>query len=294
MTHLIKSLRSSTTGYVNTALVMAAFLLASQPAGASVFQFTLFPVNSLTAPGSTGELEVDLTNLGSTAVLIGGFRFGLTTNQPGVITFDSVTTNDPGIITFPGGPKPYFFSGSGSGSWHGPNIASTLNPTVAVMDQAGSNPMTLAAGATLGLGYVTYEVSSAATPGSVISIGFAPPPAYYGSGMSYCSSVFCEYLTASNSTSSINLNTMGIEIDAGDLVGGSITVASQDAPADVPEPEPGVLIPAGLFLVGLGALRKRRFQIGRRRRRIPGVRKSPMHEEAAPSQVGPCTLYLAT
>jgi hypothetical protein len=289
MTHLIKSLRNSTTEYVYTALVMAAFLLAPQPAGASVYQFTLFPVNSLTSPGSTGEFEVDLTNLGSIAAQIGGFRFGLTTNDPGIITIDSVTTNDPGIVTFPGGPAPYIFANS----WWGPNIASTpLNPSVAVMDQSGSNPMWLAAGATVGLGYATYQISSAAIPGSVINISFAPPPAYYGSGQSYCSSVFCEYLVASNASNSINLSTMGYEIDAGDLVGGSITVASQDAPADVPEPEPGTLLTAGLLLIGLGALRKRRFQLGRRRRRIPGVRKSPMPGELAPSQAEPCTRYV--
>jgi hypothetical protein len=268
---------------------MAAFLLTPQPAGASVYQFTLLPVNSLTAPGAFGEFEVDLTNLGSGPVTIGGFRFGLTTNASGIITFDSVTTNDPGIITFPGGPKPYIFAGSGIGSWWGPNIASTLNPTVAVMDQAASNPMSLPAGATVGLGYVTYQISSAATPGSVITIGFAPPSGYYA----YCSSAFCEYLVGTNAGNSINLGSQGIEIDAGDLVGGSITVASQDAPADVPEPEPGTLLTVGLLLIGLGALRKRQLHVGRRRRSIPGIRKPPSCEGRASSQAKPGARYVA-
>jgi hypothetical protein len=164
----MKPLRNNTTGYLGAALAVAAFLMASQTAGASVIPvlFTVSPIDTLMAQGVPGAFEVDLTNTGSVPEQIGAFRFGLTTNLPG-ITFVSVTTATLAA--------PYIFAGATVGSWHGPIIATALNPAVAVMDQANSNPMMLAAGATVGLGYVTYRVDSNATLGSVINIGFAAP-----------------------------------------------------------------------------------------------------------------------
>jgi hypothetical protein len=177
----------------------------------------------------------------------------------------------------------YIFSGVGS--WHGPNLASALNPTVAAMDQGNGYAMTLAANATVGLGYVTYQIGSAATPGSVISIGFAPPSGYYG----YCSSSFCEFLTASdaNGATGFGTNYMGYAIDSSELGGGTITVGSGGSLGDAPEPEPAILLPVGLLLIGLGALRERRLRVAKRRRKMPGVRKSALPEAGEPGKAGP-------
>jgi len=259
---------------VYTGLAVAAFLLASQPAAASAFLFASTPASSQTAPGALGEFEIDLTNTGSSPEQIGAFRFGLATNISG-ITFESVTTGtllDPYIFAVPG-------------SWHGPGIATTLNPSEAVMDQTNGSNITLAPGETVGLGYVSYQVNSNATPGSVIEVSFEPT--YLQTGGS-CPSGLCEYVSETYA-----LTDTTYTYSTYSLVGGSITVGSQDLPADAPEPEPGMVIPVGLLLIGLGALRKRRFHIGRRRRRIAGVRKPPEFGGSAPSHAEPYARYIA-
>lgn len=269
MTQLIKSLRNRTTEGAHIALAVAAFLLASQPAAAATFLFTLAPVNIQTAPGATGFFEVDLTNTGSTETMIGGFRFGLTTNDPSDITFDSVTTGTLQDL--------YIFTGVGS--WHGPNLASALNPALAAMDQSNGAPITLAPGATVGLGYISYQISSNATLGSVANISFEPT--YYQTGAS-CPSGLCEYVSAN-----LNLGDQTYTYSSYSLGGGTITVGSGGSLGDAPEPEPAILLPVGLLLIGLGALRERRLRVAKRRRKTPGVRKSALPEAGEPGKAGP-------
>jgi len=267
MTQLIKSLSDRTTKCAHTALAVAAFLLASQPAAAATFLFTLAPVNSQTAPGATGFLEVDLTNSGSVGVPIGAFRFGLATDDPSDITFVGAT---PGTLT-----DMYIFTGVGS--WHGPNLATTLNPAVAAMDQSNSgSPITLAPGATVGLGYVSYQINSAATPGGVVTIAFEPT---YNQTGGACSSGLCEYVSANYTLTDQTYNSYSYS-----LVGGTVTVASADSSTGTPEPEPGSLLLAGGLLIALGAIRERRLQHGKGRRKAPGVRKSALPEAGEPGK----------
>ena len=125
-------------------------------------------VQSVTASaGSTGNaLDVTLTNTGPTSATFSGFSFGL---APALgLTFTAVTT---GTTT-----AGYIFGDLGL---FGSDITSTPPAGVAIeasdlYSVAGAG-VTLASGATLGLGHVFFNVSAAAT-GS-ISVALAAPPA---------------------------------------------------------------------------------------------------------------------
>lgn len=112
-------------------------------------------------PSTTGNaLEVTLTNDGPTAVAIGSFSFEIA-SDPAVITFTSATTSTT---------APYIFAGH---SLFGPVINTSAGATLLASDlddrPAGA---TVAAGATVGLGRVLFNVGFRAGTFPVTLSGF--------------------------------------------------------------------------------------------------------------------------
>jgi hypothetical protein len=142
--------------FFNTALGVAgaAMLLTLAAARADAGLIASAP-NITVAPGATGTFDVTLTNTGSSTVYIGGFEFGLSTTNPDIL-FTDATVN---TVT-----APYIFA---SDSVFGPDILLSTSPFIA--DDNGSNASgdPVAAGATVGLGNVSYMVSNASPFGSV-------------------------------------------------------------------------------------------------------------------------------
>jgi hypothetical protein len=173
-----------------------------------------------------------------------------------------LTTTDPGMIfndVTTSTLETYIFSGN---SRFGPDIATNFTPDVAARRLAFTGSSTLDAGAAVGLGYVTYSIAPDAGLGDVFGIRVASP----GIGTSLSGGVGDD-----------------ISIIGDEMKNGAVT--------DVPGPK--ALLPAGLLLIGLGSFRRRQIRVGRRRRKIPGIRKAPMYEGRAPSQANPGARYSA-
>ena len=103
--------------------------------------------------GSSGTFDITLMNTGGSSVSIGGFSFGISTTNPG-ITFGSAT--DATSAT-------YIFAGD---SLFGPDITISSGTSLRASDNpAIATSFPVAAGATVGLGHVSYSISNAATPG---------------------------------------------------------------------------------------------------------------------------------
>lgn len=128
-----------------------------------------------TAPGTTGSLEVTLTNTGTDPlddVIVAGFSFEITAGGNDV-TFSDVTT---GTSLFP-----YIF---GTNSTFGPDILgglSTDKHTISASDiySTSSTGATLTPGETVSLGLVSFALSSS-TPLGLIPITFTAFPATGG------------------------------------------------------------------------------------------------------------------
>ena len=132
-------------------------------------------------------------------------------------------------------PETYGLSGS---SIFQRDIATGFTPELA----AGfAGPARRAAGATMGSGCAVYSISPEPTLGGILRIGAGSP----GAGNSPWE--------AGNNISSI----------AQEMQNGAVTQVSG----------PKTLLPTGLVLLGLGLYRRRQSQTGRRRRRVPGMRK---------------------
>jgi hypothetical protein len=115
--------------------------------------------------GSTNDaLDVTLTNTGTGSVDIGGFSFGLSTSLP--ITFTSATISTT--------LAPYIFAGD---SLFGP-IISTVPPPSGQSLMASDNydialsGITLASGATVGLGHVIFDAGLGIYPVAVNLMDF--------------------------------------------------------------------------------------------------------------------------
>lgn len=113
--------------------------------------------NFQTTSSTTGSFEVDLFNNYGTAVTISDFSIELQLSGLAGVVFTgatTATTNDPYIFSGVGGPPPF---------------ASSTFPTTDLMagDSVFTSPfyVTLAAGANVGLGVITYD-TSAASPGT--------------------------------------------------------------------------------------------------------------------------------
>jgi hypothetical protein len=135
-------------------MAAAAALLISAPAAANL----IITVGNVTAasPSSTNTLEVDLINTGPTAVSLAGFSFEITVLDTH-ITFTSATINT--LAT-------YVFAGN---SLFGPVISlSAPGQTLDASDLwGGAGGAVVAAGATVGLGHVFFDVSAGDVSGPV-------------------------------------------------------------------------------------------------------------------------------
>jgi hypothetical protein len=109
--------------------------------------------------GSTGNgIDVTLTNTGPSAINVGGFNFQISTSDTD-ITFQSTT-----ISTL----APYVFLGD---SLFGSPINTCTSPcgqSIDGSDLAASAGDLVAAGATVGLGHVLFDVAGGATPGPFV------------------------------------------------------------------------------------------------------------------------------
>jgi len=132
----------------------AVALLISTPAGASLI-VTVGNVSSV-SPSSSNTLEVNLINTGPASLSLGGFSFELAVADPD-ITFTSAT-----IDTVAG----YVFAGN---SLLGPVIStSAAGQTLDASDfWSGAGGAVVAAGATVGLGHVFFDVLAGDSPGLV-------------------------------------------------------------------------------------------------------------------------------
>jgi hypothetical protein len=106
------------------------------------------------APSSNNNLEVILQNTGPGSVTIGAFSFGVSVTGTGI----NFTQADINTTT-----APYIFNGN---SLFGPSISTSTGPSLTASD-ADADPAgaTLAAGSTVGLGRLFFDVSPSAAPG---------------------------------------------------------------------------------------------------------------------------------
>jgi len=111
---------------------------------------------AVAAAGSTGNaFDVDLTNLGSAPVIVGGFSFELTVANSN-ISFNDVTTATTATYVFNGKST---FGPDLSGPSMGQLIDASDVYNIATMG------ITINPGVTFGLGHVIFSVSSNASPG---------------------------------------------------------------------------------------------------------------------------------
>ena len=194
-------------------MMPAVALLLSAPVGASVIITVgnVFP----SSPSSSNTLEIDLTNTGPASLSLGGFSFEIEVTDPH-ITFTSATTATGAA---------YVFAGN---SLFGPTInTSAPGQTLDASDLwGGSGGATVAAGATVGLGHVLFDVSAGDSSG-LVTVMLSPFPATS---------------LADSGGNNIGVNT---------LTNGSITIAGS------PVPEPSALTLAFLGLTALASIRKR-------------------------------------
>ena len=137
-----------------TAGVMAGVPFAA-PARADLVVSFSDPGN--VAAGSTGDsFDVLLTNTGLGDVVLGAFTFEVATTSAD-ITFTDVTTATVA--------EPYIF---GADSLFAPDIlGATTGQDITAFDLDGVGDATIAAGATVGLGHVLFDVSGSASSGTV-------------------------------------------------------------------------------------------------------------------------------
>jgi hypothetical protein len=154
-THFLKS----ALGFAGIAILLT---LGATRAEASLI-FLAPTIDAL--PGTTGTFDILLENTGPSSVAVGGFSFGISTTNPSIL-FTDATINTVSA--------PYIF---GTDSLFGPDIAL---PPPGTSLTANDNPASVgsydvAAGATVGLGNVSYSISST-SPFGEFAITFAGFP----------------------------------------------------------------------------------------------------------------------
>jgi hypothetical protein len=176
------------------------------------------------AAGSSGNtLEVDLQNTGSSALAISTFSFELTVPGGSGISFQGADDNTA--------LNPYIFA---TNSLLGPTLSASTGTTLDAGDVAAPALPTLAAGATVGLGRVFFNVDGSAPSGPVtVSINSDP-----------------------NVTLLLDSSSNAVPIDT--FNNGTITILSGGV-----VPEPGVLLSATLGFLGAARLIRSRRSTSR-------------------------------
>ena len=145
------------------AILAIAALLISAPAKGDI----VLSIESVTgAPGSTGMFDVLLTNTGPSSQNITAFNFELTTIDTNITFTDVTTATTTATYIFPD-------------SFFGPDITTfAIDQSVEAGDVEGTFTGTdVAAGATYGLGNVSYSIDPGALNGEVAEIDFTAFPA---------------------------------------------------------------------------------------------------------------------
>ena len=104
---------------------------------------------SASAGSTKNDLQVTLTNTGPSDVVIGAFSFGISVNSTDITFQDALTSTTPA----------YIFAGH---SLFGPSIATSTGQSLVASDEYDifGSGATVAAGSTVGLGDVKFDVSS--------------------------------------------------------------------------------------------------------------------------------------
>lgn len=192
-------------GLLAASMILAAGLSVAAP-------FTIATTTVLVTPGSTGNhFDVNLTN-GASATQLGGFTFGLTVASPSIVFTSS------GMTT----AAPYAFAGDSFTqiTFGLPNNDTTAGgQTIIASDLSDSGAgRLLAAGETVGLGRVFFDVLPTAVGGQAFALSFIAFP-----------------------TTSVS-----------DAAAGDLPVTTQDPGNIAVVPEPGTLAPVagmGLWLI---------------------------------------------
>jgi PEP-CTERM motif len=193
-------------------LIPVVALLISAPVEASLM-ITAGNVIS-NSPSSTNELEINLTNTGSASLSLAGFSFEIETTDSRV-TLTSATTATV---------LPYLFAGN---SLFGPIINISEGQMLEASDfSVAAGGITVAGGATVGLGHVLFDIAAGDSSRSV-AVTLSPFP-----------------FTSLSDPS-------GESISVVTLMSGSITIAGS------PVPEPSALMLAFLGLAALASIRTR-------------------------------------
>jgi len=206
--------------------VASVVLIASVPARAGI----IVSITSVSdAAGTNGDaLDVTIQNTGSSAQNIAGFDLGLSVASSNILFTGG---NESTALT-------YLFSGDSFDIDLPTSLTSVPPPngqTVQASDFSNSgNGTNLAAGATLGLGHIIFNVAGGTTPGPIT--------------VTLAASACNVSLVPCTDLSDSNFNTVAFT-----AVNGTITVTG--AISGVPEPASGLL--AGLALAAIVAVRLR-------------------------------------
>jgi PEP-CTERM motif-containing protein len=195
-------------------LMLGSALLISAPVGASLI---ITAGNGfLNSPSLTNTLEINLTNTGPASLSLGGFSFEIEVTDPDITSALATTAM----------VAPYVFAGN---SLYGPIISTSVPGEILdVLDlwSGVGGGATIAAGATMGLGHVFFDVSAGDSSG-LVPVTLSPFPA----------------------TTLSDPEDRNVSVD--ELANGSITIAGSAVP------EPSALTLVLLGLVALVRTRKR-------------------------------------
>lgn len=198
--------------HLRTALLFAAISLLSRPVQADT---VVGAVPVTVAAGSVdNQFDVFLTNDGPGSITVAGFTFEISVANP-FISFTDATTSTV---------LPYIFDAN---STFGPDLTGAVTGQSLATSDLYTIPLagaTIGAGATVGLGHVSFDVLAGATPGTFPVIFFAFP-----------------------ATSLSDPNAFDIPIGA--LTSGSIAISGE---TPVPEPSMSALM-LGVFLLAVSA-----------------------------------------
>lgn len=154
----MKSKLSLTSTHLRLGALLAAGVAACLLGPATARANLIVSVQSVTAKAgsSANGLDVELTNLGPSALMIAGFSFGISIANSNISFTDADTST----------AAPYIFDGN---SLFGPDLTGPVSGQSLSTSDLFSIPLsgvTLNAGTTVGLGHILFDVAPGAGNGS--------------------------------------------------------------------------------------------------------------------------------